>query len=143
MISQKEVREIDTANSCCIMQPCPVQHPKQTHPSHSNAFFVETPSTPSLRSFAPQSRMLVRYDPEHSLHIVIHRRLVGRSSWGGRFGSIREVGELESGEVDVSFGTTRSSPQAFRCEEIDSIVKSKGPPEGQDKPPCSTAISIL
>jgi hypothetical protein len=32
---------------------------------------------------------------------------------------------------------------SFRCEEIDSIVKSKGPPEGQDKSPCSTAISIL
>jgi hypothetical protein len=50
--------------------------------------------------------MLERYDPERSLHIVIHRRLAGRSSWGGRFGSIRVVGELGSGEVDVSIGTS-------------------------------------
>jgi hypothetical protein len=68
--------------------------------------------------------MLERYDPEHSLHIVIHRRLVGRSSWGGRFGSIREVGELGSGEVGVSFGTIRSSPLLqMRGDRFDSQVE--------------------
>jgi hypothetical protein len=68
--------------------------------------------------------MLEQCDPERSWHILIRHRHAERSSLVGRFGSIREVGELESVSGFVLAWPFQYSKSERADEQTDPVVRS-------------------